>query len=99
MAQRSRLLDMMQGQGAPPGASPEPIGTDAIPTPQLAAGPPEMGAAEGGAAPPEGETESQNAIMQAMAAQPGQQMTPEEEEMIKAQLNMAARQKLLGGAM
>lgn len=93
---------MMQGQGAPPGASPNAVGTDAIPTPEL----PAAGAPEGGA-PPEmpggqaeavpGETESQNAIMQAMATNPQQQITPEQEEMIKAQLNLAARQRLLGG--
>lgn len=94
MAQRSRLLELMQGQAAPPGASAGAVGTDVVPTAELGEGaPPPAPAAE---APPEGEEQSQNAIMQAMAS--GEKpMTPEEEEFIKARLALAARQQLLGG--
>ncbi len=90
MAQRNRLLEMMQG-GAPPGASPDAVGTDAVETAELGSAPPPAGQE----AAPEGEAESQNAIMQAMAG--GQELTPEEEEILKARLNLAARQQLLGG--
>lgn len=94
MAQRNRLLELMQGQAAPPGASPDAVGTDVVPTAELGEG----AAPPVAEAPPEGETESQNAIMQAMATG-DQPMTPEEEELIKARLNLAARQQLLGGGM
>lgn len=97
MAQRNRLLEMVQGQAAPPGASAAPVGTDALPTADLGAGPEAPAAAPAAEAAPEGETESQNAIMEAMNG--GEQLTPEQEEMIKARLNLAARQRLLGGSL
>lgn len=96
---RTRMLDMLRntnlGNTAPPGASESAVGTDAVPTPELGGGPGPRAAEE-----PEGQTAAQNAIMQAVAGggQPqAPQLTPEDEEILKARLAMAARQRLLGG--
>jgi len=100
MARRNQMLELLGAQ-EPVGAGAGPVGTDALGTPELEGVAPRQGA-EG-----LGEEATKNAIMQAMASpengQPGMggggepQLTPEEEEMIRAQLALAARQRLLGG--
>lgn len=87
---RSRLLEMLEGS-APTGAGgllgedAAPVGTDAVPTGELAqqAPPP--------APMPEGE-EGMPGVSPLMDPN----MSPEEQEMLKMQLALAARQRLAG---
>lgn len=86
MAQRSRLLDILQGV-LPEGGTPDildaasPVGTDAIPTSAL----------EQSAPPPPQEPGGLGAIMQAP------DMTPDERAELEAELALAARKRLMGG--
>lgn len=101
MAQRSRLLDILQGanpEGVADIASPVGVGTDAIPTSalesQAPSAPPEPPAAGIPGAPEIPEEEQAPGIQSILG---GPEMTPEERAELQAALALAARQRLMKG--
>lgn len=83
-ADRERILEMLGG-AAPTGVGDTPVGTDAVPTPDLSGA---------GPAPAEAPPEPNSAAAVAQAPD----MTPEERAQLQASLELAAREELLKGS-
>jgi hypothetical protein len=96
MADRSRLLDILQG-AAPEGIgnAASAVGTDALPTSALeqAAGAPAPPAP--GGVPPAPEAGAEDQGVQSILAGPG--MTPDQRAELEAELAMAAKEELMKG--